>query len=420
MNHAAKTIQRTYLQLTLLSTLAGSFIWGINTLFLLDAGLNNTQAFAANAAFMFGQVLFEVPTGVVADTWGRRTSFLLGAMTLSLGTVWYVLLWQGHAAFVWWVLSSMILGLGFTFFSGATEAWLVDALDDAKFKGNLEHVFSRGQMAVGVAMLAGSVIGGVLADRLGLGWPYYVRALFFGLTAFVAFVAMFDKGFTPRKPERMFKEMKLIVKKSVHHGFGNRPVRWVILGMPFTAGIGFYVFYAAQPHLLQLYGDNQAYSIAGIVAAIVAGSQILGGIFADKLTKIFKKRTDIMIATTIFSTIALVLVWKTGSFWWAVVWFVVWAVASAMGRPAIQAYLNKQIPSSERATVLSFASMVGSVGGTAAQPALGRVADVYSYGTSFLVSGIVQIISLPFYVSAKRTHVKADEIKGEKISNGAS
>ncbi len=54
--------------LTLLSTLAASYIWGINTLFLLDGGLNNAEAFAANASFTAGMVILEVPTGVVADT----------------------------------------------------------------------------------------------------------------------------------------------------------------------------------------------------------------------------------------------------------------------------------------------------------------------------------------------------------------
>ena len=78
MTNDARVVERTYLVLTLLTTLAASFIWGINTLFLLDAGLNNTEAFAANAFFTVGQVVFEVPTGVVADTRGRRFSFLLG------------------------------------------------------------------------------------------------------------------------------------------------------------------------------------------------------------------------------------------------------------------------------------------------------------------------------------------------------
>src|SRR5919205_1290493 len=98
MPRAARTVERTYLTLTLLTTLAASFIWGVNTLFLLNAGLDNTEAFTANAFFTVGQVLFEVPTGVVADTRGRRFSFLLGAATLLLSTLLYLFMWQIRAA----------------------------------------------------------------------------------------------------------------------------------------------------------------------------------------------------------------------------------------------------------------------------------------------------------------------------------
>src|SRR5712691_3916039 len=140
MNDSARVVERTYLLLTLLTTLASSFIWGINTLFLLDAGLSNTEAFAANAFFTLGQVLFEVPTGVVADTNGRRFSFLLGAGTLLVSTLLYVVMWQVRAPLWGWAVASALLGLGFTFFSGATEAWLVDALGATGFTGNLDSV----------------------------------------------------------------------------------------------------------------------------------------------------------------------------------------------------------------------------------------------------------------------------------------
>ena len=106
MTKQAKRVQRTYLFLTLLSTLAASFIWGINTLFLLDAGLNNAEAFAANAFFTAGMVVFEVPTGVVADTWGRRTSYLLGAATLLLSTLLYLAMWRAEAPFWGWAIAS--------------------------------------------------------------------------------------------------------------------------------------------------------------------------------------------------------------------------------------------------------------------------------------------------------------------------
>src|SRR5688500_3176627 len=152
MDRAAKRILRTYLALTLLSTLAASFIWGINTLFLLDAGLSITEAFAANAFFTAGQVLFEVPTGVVADTAGRRTSYLLGSATLFASTILYLWMWHISGPFWAWAAVSILLGLGFTFFSGATEAWLVDGLNTAKYEGTLESVFAKGEIAEGVAM----------------------------------------------------------------------------------------------------------------------------------------------------------------------------------------------------------------------------------------------------------------------------
>src|ERR687885_671997 len=105
----ARAVQRTYLVLLLGNTLAASLIWGINTILLLDAGLSNLEAFAANAFFTAGMVLFEVPTGIVADTVGRRASYLFGTVTLAVATLLYVLLWQIGAPFAAWAAVSMLL-----------------------------------------------------------------------------------------------------------------------------------------------------------------------------------------------------------------------------------------------------------------------------------------------------------------------
>ena len=197
MNDGGKRVTRVYLLLTLLNTFAASFIWGINTLFLLDAGLNNLEAFGANAAFSAGMMLFEVPTGVVADMWGRRASFLLGAVTLLVSTLLYLWMWQIHGPFWGWVVASLTIGLGFTFFSGAVEAWLVDALEVTGFEGPLESVFAKGQTTSGIAMLTGAIAGGYIAQVTNLGVPYILRAAMLGLTFFVALLLMRDLGFTP-------------------------------------------------------------------------------------------------------------------------------------------------------------------------------------------------------------------------------
>ena len=124
MTSTPAQVRRTYYVLGFGNTLAASLIWGVNTIFLLDAGLNNFQAFAANAFFTAGMVLFEVPTGIVADARGRRTSYLLGTLTLIVTTLIYLWLWSVDGPFWAWAVSSALIGLGFTFFSGAVEACL--------------------------------------------------------------------------------------------------------------------------------------------------------------------------------------------------------------------------------------------------------------------------------------------------------
>ena len=197
-----QSIQTIYLLLILGNTLAASFIWGINTIFLLDAGLSNFQAFLANAFFTLGMVIFEVPTGIVADTYGRRASYLLGTLTLAASTIFYLLMWQIQGPFWGWAVSSILLGLGFTFFSGAVEAWLVDALEATNFKGHLEGVMAKGQIVGGIAMLTGSLLGGVVAQFTNLGVPYIIRSLILGFTFILAFFYMKDLGFTPSKPKK--------------------------------------------------------------------------------------------------------------------------------------------------------------------------------------------------------------------------
>ena len=154
-------------------TLAASIIWGVNTLFLLDAGLSIAEVFIANAAWSAGTMIFEIPTGVVADTLGRRYSFLLSVVVLAITTLLYVGLAQVGAGLVGYVVVSVLIGLGFTFYSGATEAWLVDGLRFHGYDGDLDKVFSRGQVVSGTAMLVGAVVGGVLG-QIHLSIPFLV------------------------------------------------------------------------------------------------------------------------------------------------------------------------------------------------------------------------------------------------------
>lgn len=408
MSAGARKIQRIYLTLTLGNTVAASFIWGINTLFLLDAGLSNLEAFAANAFFTVGMVLFEVPTGVVADGWGRRVSFLLGTVTLAVSTYFYYLLWQLSAPFWWWALVSVLLGLGFTFFSGAVEAWLVDALRFEGYEGGMEAVLGRGVMVSGVAMLVGSVAGGVIAQVTNLGVPFLIRVGVLLAMFVVAFRLMHDVGFTPERSARPVRAVRTVLAASIENGLKNPPVRYVMLAGPFSAGVGIYVFYALQPYLLELFGDPRAYSVAGLAAAVVAGAEVLGGWLAPRIRRLVRKRTTVLIISVGLAAVILVVLGITPVFWAALALLTLWAVVDAAGVPVRQAYLNDMIASKQRATVLSFDSLIGSSGGVVVQPLLGRAADAYGYAASLAIGGVIQLIAVPFLIASRRQGSPAD------------
>jgi MFS family permease len=302
----------------------------------------------------------------------------------------------------------MLLGLGFTFFSGAVEAWLVDALHFADYEGGLEVVLGRGQMIAGAAMLGGSVAGGVIAQATSLGVPFLLRVGVLLTMFVVAYRLMRDLGFTPEPATHPLRATRDVLAASVEHGLKNPPVRWVMLAAPFASGVGFYTFYALQPYLLELYGDPEAYSIAGLAAAIVAGAQILGGYAAPKIRGLFEKRTTALILGAIVSGLILALLGITDVFWLALVLLVLWALIFAADMPIRQAYLNGMIPSKQRATVLSFDSLMGSSGGVVIQPVLGRVADVYSYSTSFVFGAVFQLLAVPFLVGSRRQQAASD------------
>jgi len=405
-----RSIQRTYLLLLFGNTLAASLIWGLNAIFLLDAGLSNLEAFTANAFFTAGMVIFEVPTGIVADTAGRRLSYLLGTVTLAASTLLYVALWQIEAPFWAWALVSIFIGLGFTFFSGAVEAWLVDALSATGFTGSVESVFARGQIVSGVAMLGGSVAGGFIAEQVSLATPFVLRGLILVVMFVVAYRLMYDIGFTPEKGGRVTSEMRKVASASIEYGWRVPAVKWLMVESLAVGGVGIYAFYALQPYLLELYGDPQAYQVAGLVAAIIAGAQILGGIAAPKIRQRFDRRTSALIMIAVLNVVTLALIGLIENFWAVLAFIVVWGLLFAAAMPIRQSYLNGLIPSRQRATILSFDSLMGSTGGVWAQPALGRAADVWGYAPSYVIGAGISALAVPFLALSRRENAPADTL----------
>jgi len=212
---------------------------------------------------------------------------------------------------------------------------------------------------------------------------------------------MYDVGFAPKPRVSLVGEMRGILRASLDHGLRNPPVRWLMLAAPFSMGVSGYGFYAAQPYLLELYGSHNSYAVAGLAAALVAGAQIIGGASAPVVARAFRRRTSVLLITSIGTAAVLALIGLVTTFWAALVLLAIWGIMFAAAGPVRQAYINALVPSGQRATVLSSDNLLASAGGVVIQPALGRAADVWSYGPSYLLSAVIQLLVLPFILLAR-------------------
>lgn len=406
----AKVVIRTYLVISGLFTLSASVIWGINTLFMLDAGLTIFEVFVANAAFTAAMALLEIPTGVVADTRGRRASFLLAALFLALGTLAYVGVAFIGGSLLLFCLAGVILGLGYTFYSGAVEAWLVDALKATGYDEEMDRVFARASMVASIAMLLGTVVGGILG-QVDLALPYFVRAGLILMAFGVGFRTMHDLGFTPRtvRFKGIAGEMKKVASAGFTFGWQSPAVRLLVWDSFLALGFFSWAWYAWQPYFLELYGEDAVW-LSGLIASLFALAGIAGNALVGRLAKPGRKRTTLLLGSTTIVTSTMVATGAIRSFWITVPIFLLGAIASGVLQPVRQTFLHQSIPSSERATLVSFDSLMGSVGSVGGQTGLGYLSQERSIPAGFVVGGLVTFLAIPIFGRLRALDLPADQI----------
>lgn len=408
----SRSVIRTYLVTNVLFTLAISIIWGVNTLFLMGAGLDIFEVLVVNAAFTVGQLVFEVPTGVIADTIGRRASFLIGIFALFVSTLWYVASAMYGWGFWSFIGASVLIGFGFTCQTGAVDAWLVDALDSVGYAVPKERVFAWGGMSFGIAMLVGTVIGGLLGQA-DLSWPYLARAGILLLTLGVTASMMRDIGFEPRplRASTFAEETRTIARAGLEFGWRNtviRPLLWTSA----AGGVFFlYAFYAWQRYALDLLGRELVWVSAVLVAGFSAAG-ILGNLLVKPIMREGDRRREpgrVLAAIALVNASIAVGMAAVGLAGMepgivplalaSVLWLVFGVVFGLMG-PIRQAYVNEHIPSAQRATVLSLDSFFADGGGAIGQPALGWIARQASIPLAYLVGSVGLLVSAPLYAAS--------------------
>jgi MFS family permease len=406
----SERIIRTYYAITGLFNLAMSLIWGIDTLFKMGAGLDIQQVLLTNAAFTLGSMVFEIPTGVVADTVGRRISLLLCLVTLFTTTLLYVACaWRGWGfwPFMW---ISAFLGLGYTFYTGAVDAWLVDALKATGYAGPLEPVFAKGQMFFGAGMLVGTIGGGLLG-QVHLYIPYLVRAAIVVPLFVLAWRAMPELGYTRRalEPSRVPAELQRVFVEGMRYGLRHPVIRPVMFASLVSMSFMIFGFYSWQRYFLDLLGKDLVW-VDGVISSLLGLSLIAGNALVKPLSRYVRTRTGMLMVSACAQAALTVACGVLANFYAVVSLYLIYGVAVGLAMPVKQAYLNAHIPSAQRATIISLDSMFASSGGVVGQSAWGWLARTRSIGTAWAWSGLTLLLGVPLYWLARRSDQRLDAI----------
>jgi MFS family permease len=361
-------------------------------------GLNPLQLVLVGTFLEATIVLCEVPTGVVADTYGRRISvitgyFVIGAAFVLKGTIPFYAGLLGALSlsfFAMVVICEIARGVGETFLSGAYEAWITDEVGEAK----VGALFLRGGQLSQVAWLIGIGLSVGLA-HLGLSLPYLAGGLLYLLVGAFMALAMRETGFQP--VARNGRSHLRMMADTLKEGLGivrARPLLAFVLAATVAAGAASEGFdRLGGAHFLLTYGLP---SIGNLQPVTWFGIFAIGGLIIQFCTLAVargrletEERQSVTRNLVIFTLgrIGLMAGFAlAGSFAWALAAYWAMGAVGAVAHPLYRAWLNQNIDSRVRATVLSLIGQADAVGQTAGGPIVGATAHRFSIRAGILLA----------------------------------
>jgi MFS family permease len=263
-------------------------------------------------------------------------------------------------------------------------------------------------------MLMGTLAGGLLG-QLDLAIPYYVRTFLLVGVFMVTAVFMHEIGFQPRpfKVSRFGEESRKIFDAGITYGWRHPVVRPLLFTSLVSGLLIWYLFYASQPYALQLLGRENLIWVAGAITALFAVSGVAGNALVGRISRTRWGQRPARVLTwmalgTAISAIAIGIVGlvagstSVAGFVLVVVLLVAFGLLNGVLGPVRQAYINENIPSAQRATVLSFDSFFSDVGAVIGQTGLGYAAQAASKALAYTIGGVVYLAAAPLYRRAGR------------------
>jgi MFS family permease len=268
-------------------------------------------------------------------------------------------------------------------------------------------------MVSGAAMLIGTLGGGLLG-QIDLSLPFVARSGLLTLAFLLALLGMRELGFDarPLRLATLRKELASVARDGLRYGWSRRSLRLLMLASAVQTGFLIWGFYAWQPYFQQLL-QTDAVWFAGVIAAGVALSTMAGNAVVDYFARLCGKRTTLLLWAASIQTLAAVAIGLSPSFPTALMCLLLVTATMGVVGPVRQAYIHKKVPGEQRATVVSFDSMVANLGGVGGQAGLGYLSKVRGYSTGYVVGGALTVLAIPLYLAVRRLREDADRIVGK-------
>ncbi len=394
----------------LILNIGSSFLFGLvfsaNTLYYATViKLSPLELVLVGTALELAILLFEVPTGVVADTISRKVSILIGFALIGLGFLLEGLI----PAFLAILMAQVLWGIGYTFTSGATQAWLSDEISEQAANALMLRVGAYGfpiRMAIvlSVLLLAGSSLQ-VPIVFAGLG--------FLVLSAFL-WLVMPELHFKPQPVPKgkLFDSLKNTLLEALRFSTKNPSMRTLLL-VTIVLGAASESFDRLwQLHLLRfglpklelgfLSAVQQQLMVFLLLDALIDIVVLPLTLWAKRINlKSIRAITRVLLFSTGALIVCLVLFALAGGFWLALVAFVLARAIRNLQHPLHTAWLNQRLEPNIRATVLSLNGQADAVGQIAGGPLIGFLGNS-SLRLALLSSALITVLTLPMYAQASQ------------------
>ncbi len=382
--------ERTYYIVFGLYTQWGWFMAPIYPLFLLSLGLDLFQVNVVLAIYLISIFLFEVPTGAIADVFGRKASFIASCAVRACA----FFLYARAETFGDCVVAEVLDAIGTTLASGALDAWAVDGMQAEGNRTSTDRFFARAQMLSRMVMVVGGVVSGYIAEvSFRLNWG--IAGVGFVVTGLIAVLMMTE----PPRLRLSSAEPGSQFIATVREGWAIVRTSRELMVLCLLSGA--IVFAAVPTHMLWQTRvkdfASESVSIMGWVWALMNLAALTGSYLLPPLLRRFP-REILLAASALWRGGMLLLAALAGSFAPVLFGILMQEAAFGLSEPIFMASINDRIGPERRATVISVRSMFVTLGGALGLVTLGLVARGQGIPTAWVIAGVILFAIAPWFL----------------------